>query len=50
MKKKLEIFLTEKEEYALYQLAEKLDISINDLISEALMTKIKQNKDLNKEN
>ena len=49
MKKKIEIFLTEKEEYALYQLAEKLDVNINDLISETIMTKI-QNSEQKKEN
>lgn len=49
MKKEIEIFLTEKEEYALYQLAEKLDVNINDLISETIMTKI-QNSEQKKEN
>ena len=43
MKKKFEILLTEDEEYALYQLAEKLDIEINDVISEAILTKIRNN-------
>ena len=44
MKKKVEIYLTEEEEYALYQLAEKLNVNINDLISDALIAKIKKEK------
>ena len=42
MKKKIEIYLTEEEEYALYQLSEKLGVNINDLISNAVKAKIKK--------
>jgi|DEB0MinimDraft_4_1074332.scaffolds.fasta_scaffold475282_1 hypothetical protein len=40
MKKKIEIYLTEEEEYALYQLSEKLGVNINDLISNTVKAKI----------